>query len=158
MTRSNMKLISSDSEPSCLLQKHSEARLRLAKLITDRNSIEDKLRGLADSGTVLREVADVEGNARAALSALDAEEAQAMLAWSQNPSEPKPIFDVDRREKLKTALNNATAQAGAARNAASSLSQEQIRYSEQLRALDPKIREADGRCHDRNHGTAARRA
>jgi hypothetical protein len=110
MKNGNIKLVSTDTGSSRLLQPTSEARLRLAKLIDRRLTIESKLRHLGDATAKLQEAADAEGNARAAFNALDSEETQAMAAWSKS-SGPKPVIDRTRREKLKADLEDAAASA-----------------------------------------------
>src|SRR6476646_6948873 len=112
----NIRLVT-DEAPSRLLQKHSDARLRLAKLITRRNSLEEKVRHLAETGSKLREAADAESHAAAALASLDAEEARAMSAWAEGPGGAMPVFDRTRREKLEAEVHAAGTQAAAERKA-----------------------------------------
>jgi hypothetical protein len=137
MKNNTIRLV--DPEPSRLLQKHSPARMTLATLITRRNSIEDKLRALAEAGAKLQEAGEAEHRAGGALSALDAEEAKAMAAWSQASDGPMPVFDRTRREKLVEELRAAGAQASAARKAAADNAAAQQREHGALRALEPQF-------------------
>jgi hypothetical protein len=140
MKNGNMKLVVTDNKaPSRLLEQHSAARLHLAKLIDSRLGIEDRLRGLAEAGAKLQEAADAERHASAALNALDAEEAHAMAAWSQNSSGAMPVFDQTRRQKLRAAVDAAAAQASAARKAAAANGAEQQRELMALKALEPHV-------------------
>lgn len=137
--KNNIRLVTGNEAPSRLLEQHSAARLRLAQLIDRRLGIEDNLRQLADAATKLREAQDAEGNAAAALNALDAEEARAMSDWSQKSSGPMPVFDQTRRQKLRTAVDAAAAQASAARKAAAANGAEQQRENSALKALEPQF-------------------
>jgi hypothetical protein len=139
MNKGNIKLVASDSAPSRLLQKHSPERMTLATLITRRNSIEDRLRAIAQAGAKLQEAADAERHATAALATLDAEETRAMAAWSEASDEPMPVFDRTRREKLVAEIQAAAAQASAARKAAAENSAAQQRESAALKALEPEF-------------------
>jgi hypothetical protein len=137
MKKSEIRLAVDNAESSRLLQPTSEARLQLAKLIDRRLGIESGLRHLSEAAAKLREAVDSEGNASAALAALDAEEVRLMTAWSQSPDKPKPVFDRSRREQLKAAADAAAAQAGAARKAAAANGAEQLRETVALKALEP---------------------
>jgi DNA repair exonuclease SbcCD ATPase subunit len=139
MKNDSIKLVVSDGAPSRLLEKHSEARMRLAKLITHRNSLEEKLRHLVETGGKLQEAADAERHAAAALAALDAEEAREMAAWAAGPGGPMPVFDRTRREKLEGEVHAAAAQATAARKAAGENSAAQQRENAALKALEPQF-------------------
>jgi hypothetical protein len=139
MKNENIKLVVNGGAPSRLLQEHSAARLRLAGLINDRLSIEDKLRAVAEAGAKLLEAADSERHATAALGALDAEEARAMSAWAQASDRPMPVFDQTRREKLRSAVDAAAAQASAARKAAAENGAAQLRLNTALKALEPQF-------------------
>jgi hypothetical protein len=140
MKNGNMKLVVTDNKaPSRLLEQHSAARLHLAKLIDHRLGIEDRLRALTEAANKLREAQDAEGNAAVALNALDAEEARAMSTWSQKPSGSMPVFDRTRREKLKAAVEDAAAQASAARKAAVENGGQQQRELMALKALEPHV-------------------
>jgi hypothetical protein len=79
MKNDSIKLVVTDTKQSRLLQPTSEARLRLAQLTTRRNSLEEKVRHLAETGGKLEEAAgserhaawgDVAKNARAARLAI----------------------------------------------------------------------------------------
>ena len=65
MKNDSIKLVVTDTKESRLLQPTSEARLRLAQLITRRNSLEEKVRHLAETGGKLQEAADAERHAAA---------------------------------------------------------------------------------------------
>jgi hypothetical protein len=134
----NIRLVSGEA-PSRLLEQHSAARLHLAKLIDRKLTIESNLRHLADAATKLQEAADAEGNAAAALNALDAEEARAMATWSQASSGPMPVFDQSRRQELKSAVDAAAAQASAARKAAVENGAAQQREAAAAKALEPEF-------------------
>ena len=139
MTKNILRLVTDDAAPSRLLAEYSPARLHLAKLIDQRLRVEDNLRQLADAAARLREAQDAEGNAAAALNALDAEEARAMAAWSQNSSGAMPVFDRTRREKLRENLEAATAQATAARRATADNAAQQQRENAKLKPIEDEI-------------------
>jgi hypothetical protein len=134
----NIRLVSGEA-PSRLLEQHSAARLHLAKLIDRKLTIESNLRHLGDAATKLQEAADAEGNAAAALNALDAEEARGMATWSQASSGPMPVFDRSRRQELKSAVDAAAAQASAARKAAVENGAQQQRELFALKGLEAHI-------------------
>jgi hypothetical protein len=138
MKNNNIRLVTGEA-PSRLLQPTSEARLRLGQLITRRNSLEDKLRHLAETGGKLQEAADAERHAAAALAALDAEETRLMAAWAEGPGGPMPVFDRTHREKLKSEASAAAAQASAARKAAAENGAAQQREHVALKALEPQF-------------------
>lgn len=135
MNKSNPTVVELRPAASRLLAQHSEARLRLAQIINRKLSIERNLLHLSEAVAKLNEAADAEGNARAAYASLDAEESAAMTAWSKSAG-PKPVIDRTRRAKLKAELEDAAAQATAARNAASSIAAEQHRENLALKALE----------------------
>jgi hypothetical protein len=139
MKNGNIKLVTTDGEPSRLLAKHSDARMRLATLINNRNSFEDKLRHLVETGGKLQEAADSERHAAAALAALDAEETRAMSAWAEGPGGSMPVFDRTRRERLEAEVHAAAAQATAARKAAGENGAAQQRENAALKALEPQF-------------------
>ena len=135
----NLRLVTDGTAPSRLLQEHSAARLHLAKLISQRLAIEDRLRALAEAGGKLQEAADADRHAGAALNGLDAEEATAMAAWAQNSSGPMPVFDQTRRQKLRAAVDAAAAQASAARKAAAANGAKQTRENSSLKSVEAQI-------------------
>jgi len=138
MKNGNIKLVVTEGAPSRLLQEHSPARMQLAKLIDRRLGIEDRVRALAEAGAKLKEAADAEGHAAAALGALDAEETRIMSIWAQG-SGPMPVLDRTRRQKLEDAVHAAAAQAAAARKAAAANGAEQQRENATLKALEPQF-------------------
>jgi hypothetical protein len=138
MKNGTIKLATENGAPSRLLEKHSNARLQLAQLIARKLGIEDRVRALVEAGAKLKEAADAEGHAAAALSALDAEETRIMSTWSQG-SGPMPVFDQTRRQKLEGAVHAAAAQAAAARKAAAANGAEQQRENATLKALEPEF-------------------
>lgn len=127
-----------DDGRSRLMQPTSEARLRLAKLISGRVAIEDGLRSLVAAGAKLAEAADAERNAGAKLAALDAEEAATMAAWAKAGGQ-MPQFDRTRREKLEAECHASAAQAAAARKAASANGSEQQRELGRLKGMEPEF-------------------
>ena len=72
----------------------------------------------------LRSVVDSVEPARAALAALDSEHAAALAVWARVTGSPLPKIDADKRSALVSALDDATAQAGAATAAMDSLQAE----------------------------------
>jgi hypothetical protein len=136
MKNGNIRLVT-DEAPSRLLQKHSPARRHLADLINRKLSIESTLRHLVEAGDKLREAADAERHAAAALVALDAKETRAMSAWSQGSTGPMPVFDRTRRAKLEEEVAAAAALAAAARKAAAENGAAQQRELMALKGLEP---------------------
>jgi hypothetical protein len=135
MTKSMFKLVTDNSAPTL---ERSQARQRLAALIAERTASENRLRALQEAGAKLREAADAERHAAAELAALDAEETQKMAAWSSQATPgPMPVFDQSRRQKLRAAVEAATAQAAAARKASVANGAEQAREVAAAKALEP---------------------
>jgi hypothetical protein len=144
MNKSDAKVVelrpaATSEAPSRLLQQHSESRMKLARLVNSKLAAEERVRHLVEAAAALREATDAEGNARAALAALDAERSQAMAAWSKDPSGPMPTFDRAKREKLKAALEDAAEQAAAARGAASSINDQHVREAADLKKIEESI-------------------
>lgn len=125
--------------PSPLLQKHSEARLRLAKLITTRRSAEEKIRHSEQALRLLREEQALERQATAELRALDEVEAARMADWSRNPEGPAPESDISRRAQLETKQRQAAAKASVARQAEAAIHADLRRENDELNAIEPKI-------------------
>lgn len=135
-----MKVVSLQQEaPSRLLQSHSEARLRLAKLIKERLSAEEKIRHSEQALRLLRDEQAFERQAVADLHALDQVETARMADWSRNPEGPAPESDVSRRAELESKLRHAAAKANVARQAETAIHADLRRENEELDALEPKI-------------------
>lgn len=138
--KNNIRLVATDGAPSRLLQEHSPARMRLAKLINDRLSVEAKLRDLAEAMERLNKAQGAEAQAAAALANFEAQETAAMAEWSKSSqSSPMPVANPARRDDLLAAIRAASAQAESARAAAKIIEAEQTREQGLLARLEPQF-------------------
>ena len=120
--------------------ENSEARKRLAKLIEERDEaaaeVADAQTAIGKLESIIAAVAPIEGE----LAMLDANEAEAMSAWSRaggNARAPEP--DSKRRGALQKRLGDARAQFASAHTAIRGLQAQQTATQNRRAALDAEI-------------------
>jgi hypothetical protein len=112
----------------------SEARRRLAKLLTERTEAESEAQRARDALARLQGAIASPGPLESQLAALDSDEASRIAAWS-NAGGPFPTLDGERRHELEAALAECRTKAAGASRALPALQAEFMRASNKAAAI-----------------------
>jgi hypothetical protein len=115
-------------------QQLSPARAALAALFTEKTTIEDRLRHLAERAKPFRDIEAAAKIAAERLSGLNASEAAAMAAWSSGETDVAPAFD-KARAALETDLERASARADSALSISATVDENIGRLSQRQRQV-----------------------
>jgi hypothetical protein len=106
-----------EAEPAESSPPPSEVRVRLASLIGERDGAQANLRAALLAIGKLESQQGLDVPHIEALARLDAQEAEAMSAWSAGAEEAEPTPDVDQRQALSRAVVESKAKSDAATRA-----------------------------------------